>query len=237
MPGAKRLFLREPTEWQGLPCGCEPIREGVVYLDAEDELIWDAGGPHIVEKEQAGPSHTRHFLVFLQGGVTKLLMAPTKDASNPVFVLERGQWSGWVEEDFGGRRAWRQYKALDLAGDGSQVSVSASLAGSLDGWGHPDGTAQRIIENVGPYVEGSDLQATRILNWVDDAQTAEEMRQIHADWMAKCAEYLADTEDWDVMFAQFHCPDGENHYLLRDLESDDAGRRERADSFFRAESV
>ena len=233
VPGAKRIFLREPGDWTGIPGGCEPIREGVVYLDAEDELVWDAGGPHVVERKQAGQSPTRHFLVLRQDGVTKLLMAPTKDASEPVFVLGRGQWSGWVEEDFSGRRAWRQYKALDLAEDGSRVTVFASLAGSPDGWGRSDGVAERIIENVGPYVEGLDLQATHILNRLDDPQTAEEMRQIHADWMARCADYLAGAEDWDAMFVQFHCPDCENHYLLRDLESGDPARRDRAESFFR----
>ncbi|MCF7837990.1 MAG: alkaline phosphatase family protein [Candidatus Marinimicrobia bacterium] len=60
-----------------------------------------------------------------------------------------------------------------------------------------------------------------------------DVMQVQADFIGDCAEYLHRTEDWDAMWIQYHAPDGINHDVLGWLGSEDAKKRDLADTLMR----
>jgi len=229
----KRLHLGAPGGWRGVPADWTPLREGLVHLDDQERFGWSAAGITAAGRTESGRSEPRYVLVFREGRTTKVLLARSRDARRALAVLQEGQWSGWVPERFGNRPCYRQYKLLTCSRDGRHVTLYGSMAAVRHGWAHPRGIEREIIEHAGPYVEALETtpDAGLVHDWFGE-DTAEEILRMQARWVADCAAYLARREDWDVLFAQYHAPDGQNHMYLRDLEHRNPKVRARADRVF-----
>ncbi|MDP6124898.1 MAG: alkaline phosphatase family protein, partial [Candidatus Latescibacteria bacterium] len=208
---------------------------GVVDLDRERRFGWGAAGVTDQGDVEIVASKRRYVLVIRDGGTSKIVLSASRDVKKAITTIGKGEWSGWIDERFGGKRALRQYKLVDLSADGSKVTIYGSMAATPTGWGFPKGIEKKIIEHAGGYVEALELSpdAAFRAGWFgrDKMGQIMDIMELQADWTVKCAQYLADTEEWDAMFVQFHAPDGINHDILGDMESEDPSIRRRADEW------
>ncbi len=233
--GVRPLALRPATGWKNVPTRYEVLCEGVVDLDAERRFGWGAAGVTNEGIENERLAERRYILLVKDGGTTKLVLSRSKNVGKALATMAKGEWSGWVDERFAGRRALRQYKVVDLNADGSKVTIYCSMAGAPTGWGHPRGIEEQIVRHAGGYVEALELSPDSAFRsgWFgrDEMGQVLDIMSIQADWTVRCAEYLANTEPWDAMFVQYHVPDGINHDILMDMEHDDPAVRRNADKW------
>jgi len=218
VPRGKPLVLGPAKDWKNVPPSYKVLREGVVVLSEQVRIEWGASG--LVESGVIpATAERRYVLIFKDGDATKLLLSASRDAGKPIAVLARGDWSGWVKENFSGKDCLRQYKVLDLNADGTEVTIYGTIAATLMGWAYPAGLEQRIIANAGAYVEALELSPDQALSvgWFGP-DVAKELMSIQAEWFAKTVAYLNRTEDWDLMMMHFHEPDGINHQELGKLD-------------------
>ena len=215
---AKPLILGPAGDWKNVPSSYKILREGVVGLAEQAHVEWSAAGL-VNNGVVPAKEERRYVLIFQERGVTKILVSATRDAGKAIAVLAKGEWSGWVKENFAGRECLRQYKALDLNPEGTEITIYGTIAAALSGWGYPQGVEQRIIENAGAYVEALELSPDQAvsLDWFGP-DMAKEIMNIQAEWFVKTVAYLNRTEDWDLMMMHFHEPDGINHQELGKLD-------------------
>ena len=234
----KRLVLGPVQRWRNVPADWKPIREGSVDLADQKRFGWDAMGVTDEGTISDAKGQRRYVLVFRQGRKTKVALCRRRDAAQALAVLEKGQWSGWIEERFDRRKCLRQYKALDLSPDGSKVTLFGTMAGALTGWGYPKGIEREIVANAGGYVEALELSPDSCFRagWFDGhgMDAVMDIMDIQARFIADCAAYLNRTQDWDAMFIQYHAPDGINHDVLGWLEHRSPRKRKVADDLILA---
>ena len=234
----KRLVLQPAGGWENVPPSWKVLHEGVVDLAKQARFGWSAMG--VIDEGTIADERgeRRYVLVFREGRKTRLALARTRDAGKALAVLEKGQWSGWVRERFGGRECLRQYKALDLSADGKQVSIFGTMAGCLEGWGHPKGIEREVIENAGGYVEALELSPDSCFRrgWFEghDLDAVTDIMEIQARFISDCAAHLGRTQDWDAMFIQYHAPDGINHDVLGWTEHPNPKKRRAAEALMLA---
>jgi len=219
-----KINLGNETGWKNVPEEYKIIKEGVVRLDEQGKFDWTATGAQ-VKKDHTGinkkDAEFRYILVFQEKGVTKIMLSDNRDAHSPIAVLAKGQWSGWVRERFSKTECLRQYKLIELTKDGSRITIFGTIAASAENWGYPAGIERSIIKNAGGYIEGLELDGSPFIRNGNFSEIIFETMKIQAEWIVDCASYLDKREDWDNMWIQFHAPDGINHAVLGDLESDD----------------
>lgn len=231
-----RIILKNPGEWLNVPDGIEILSEGVVRLEAEGRFTWNAAGIQLGESEESeekNDSEYRYILIFRENGETKTLMSPTRDIVDRIFTAVTGKWSGWVTENFDGIPAMCQYKVIELADDGSKISIYRTRSAKIRGWGYPEGIEKNVIDNAGGYIEALELEGCGLLRSGKFDTMMLEIMKLQADWVADCAAYMNKTEPWDNMWIQYHAPDGVSHAVLRYLEENDESARKRADGLLR----
>lgn len=229
------IKMKNAENWLNIPANYKVIREGYIEFEESEHFNWGALGIIIdksSQKKEVLNIEKRHILVFEEDGKKKILFSKEKDVKRAICVLEKGQWSGWILEEFFGVKCIRQYKLIDLSDDGRIITIYGTMGGSLNGWGYPAGIEEEIIKNCGAYIEALELTPDQALHhqWFG-SDTCLEIMQIQADWMVKASEYLSKNNDWDVMFIQYHAPDGMNHMLLGGYWNDDPRIVEETDSF------
>ncbi|MEW5979324.1 MAG: alkaline phosphatase family protein [Acidobacteriota bacterium] len=234
LPHSKRLIMQSAQEWTNVPRDYKVLREGVVLLDDQQRFGWGVGGLVDEGTLREGKGVRRYVLAVRVGSSVKVLISDKRDAKKAIALLGKGEWSGWIEEDFDGKKCLRQYKVLDLNLEGTEVTIYGTMAAVPTGWGFPAGVERRVIENAGAYVEALELTPDQgLLNGWFGRDMALEIMNIQAQWAEKCAAYLSKSEDWDLMAVQYHAPDGIAHLILGDLESPDTTKRQAADEFLR----
>jgi len=235
MMAPNRIVIDTPGAWQNLPEDITPLSEGVAAMAHGARFAWDAAGIRACEDEEADDeaAERRYLLVYRRGEKLELLMATSRDAAEPIAVMQPGQWSGWVRERFGGRECMRQYKLLELSPDGRRIAIYGTMAAACEGWGYPAGIEADVIAHAGGYVEGLELEGCGLLRTGNFGPMCLEIMELQAQWMSDCAAHLDATQEWDAMFVQYHGPDGVSHAFLGDLESPDEGERNHADHLLR----
>jgi predicted AlkP superfamily phosphohydrolase/phosphomutase len=230
----KRMILGDKVEWKNVPQSYKVLQQGLVFLNDQQRFGWSTLGMVDVRNIHSEKGERRYFLIFKEGNSTKVLIADSADAAHPIAVLEKGQWSGWVHENFAGSPTLRQYKVLDLDAEGTQVSIYGTPAPVLSGWGYPRGIEQSIVKNAGAYLEGLELAPNSGVGdgWYD-WDVAYEIMRLQTDFLRKCAGYINKTQGWDLMAVVIHAPDGVNHMEIGKLESNDPAMREAADGHLR----
>ncbi len=233
--GVRPLALCPAVGWKNVPSYYTVVAEGIVDLDAERRFGWGAAGVTDEGIGDEGAAERRYALLVKDGPTPKIVLSRTRDVGKALATMAKGEWSGWVEERFGGRRALRQYKVVDLTADGRKITIYGSMAATPSGWAYPRGVEERVLEHAGAYVEALELSPDSAFRsgWFgrDEMGQVLDIMQIQADWTADCAAHLANTEQWDVLFAQYHVPDGINHDVLMDMEHEDPGVRRNADKW------
>jgi hypothetical protein len=225
-----RSLERVVSAIRSVPAGVEPVSEGIVAMAHGARFARDAAGIRECEGGTAADAarEPRYLLAWRRAGELELLMARSRDATDPIAVMKPGQWSGWVRKSFAGRDCMRQYKLLELSGDGQRMAVYGTRAGACEGWGCPPGIEADVIANAGGYAEALELEGCGLLRAGNFGATCLEIMDLQARWMSDCAAHLATTQEWDAMFMQYHAPDGVSHAYLADLESPDTSATSRA---------
>jgi predicted AlkP superfamily phosphohydrolase/phosphomutase len=238
VPGGKRLILVPARGWKGVPPSWKVICEGVVDLEDQVRFGWDAAGVTDEGMTDQPGAERRYAMVFRENNRTRVALAPKRDVRKAIAIIGKGEWSGWVGERFLGKRCLRQYKVLDLSPDGKRISIYGSMAGCLRGWGYPKGIEDEIISNAGAYVEALELSPDSAFRggWFEghELDAVMDIMEIQARWTSDCAAYLNSTQAWDVMFIQYHAPDGINHDVLGWLQLPDRKKRRVADDLMLA---
>ena len=214
--------------WENIPLNAEVIGESrVAFKSSESKFEWGAEG--IKDSSENGDSNDanvdeefRYILIFKDKGDLKVAISREKDLNKSLTVLSRNKWSGWIREEFFGRGCMRQYKLLDISADGKDLKIYGTMAFSLKGWGHPEGIEKELMENCGPYIEALELSPDQgLTNKWFGLETSCEILDMQATCLENFTMYLSKNKKWDVMFTQYHVPDGICHLFLGYLESSD----------------
>ena len=228
------LVMKSPEGWTNIPKEYEAIREGTVVFEESEHFNWGALGIIIEEPKKIKQKKVekRHVMVFKDNDKLKISISKNKDFNDHITILSKGEWSGWVDEQFFGKKCIRQYKLINLSEDGNEITIYGTMGSSLEGWGYPRGIEDEIIRNCGPYIEALELTPDQALHhkWFGK-DTCLEIMSMQADWMVKCSEYLSKTQDWDCMFIQYHAPDGMNHMLFNGFWSSNKRKFTETESF------
>jgi len=224
--------------WENIPENIEILGESkIVFKGSEKKFDWDEAGmkESSQNNDDAGEKEEyRYLLIFRDKEGMKVSLSREKDLKGSIAVLKKDQWSGWIKEEFFGRKCMRQYKLLDVSEDGKDLRLYGTMAFSLKGWAYPEGIEEELIENCGPYIEALELSPDQGLtnNWFGLETTCEIL-----DMQATCLEnftmYLSKKSKWDVMFVQYHVPDGINHLFLGYLESPDPEVVKKGEAFIK----
>ncbi len=233
LPGSKKIAMRRSCSWTNVPDSYEGVWEGEVELDLQSKFTWTAAGIELLESAADEFKETRNLAILRDGQEYLLAFGREKDFIRRLGLLRPGEWSGWVREEFEGQACLRQYKLLELDGEGGNLTLYGSLGGSPDGWTYPAGLEKAVIEAAGPYIEALELSPDGglINNWFGE-DTALEIMELQRDFIRESTRWVCTREpDWDLLLLQYHEPDGMNHLMLKDLEDPASPAGRRADAF------
>ena len=110
----------------------------------------------------------------------------------------------------------RNMRLLEVAEDGSSLKmwISAGMDFNNDTLWHPKSLLKTIVDNVGypqPICTTAGSDVSLITKCVNANWTSA------ADWNAKAINYLAENEDYEVIFSHFHNVDLQGHLLVKFL--------------------
>jgi len=229
----KPLVLQPARGWKNMPAGWRVLYEGLVDLSAQRQFGWGAAGATDEGLTKGGDRDRRYVLAIMEGQTSSVLFARSRDAAHPIWRLRKGEWSDWVQERLSGRQCLRRYKLVDLDARRKRISIYGTTGAKARGWGYPKGIEREILRQAGAYVEALELEPDSAFraDWFgrEDTGAILDVMQLQADWLVNAAAHLTRTRDWDVMFAQYHAPDGTSHDLLGDLEHRHPRVRRQAD--------
>ena len=233
------IDISTECKWENVPGNIGVLAESTVVLKgSEKKFEWDEAGMKESARSDDGDieikEEYRYLLIFKDGDGIKIALSRERDFKDPITILEKNKWSGWVKEEFFGRKCMRQYKLLDISRDGKELKLYGTMAFSLKGWAHPGGIEEELIENCGPYIEALELSPDQGLtnNWFG-LQTTCEILDMQATCLENYTMYLSKNRKWDVIFMQYHVPDGINHLFLGYLESKDPEEVKKGDAFMK----
>ncbi|MCD6380696.1 MAG: alkaline phosphatase family protein [Candidatus Odinarchaeota archaeon] len=168
-------------------------------------------------------------------GYDTVIVTKEKDASDKMTKLSLGSWSDWIFDEFrfkivakyhgvkieeslreGPLKGAFKFKLVELSEDGKRLTLYRTAIFRTDGWVSPEGLAEDIVRNVGPYCEGLEL-IPLITITRKDFTTYFELLKMQMDWFIRALKYFSERYDWDLLMMQLHIFDALNHGLLRYL--------------------
>ena len=234
------IDISQNISWKNIPDDIKAISESkIVFKNSESKFEWGAEGikdssEHDGLQKSDFAEELRYILIFRDKGNLKLAISREKDYKKAFTIISKNEWSGWIKESFFGKDCMRQYKLLDISEDGRGITLYGTMAFSLKGWAHPAGIEEELLENCGPYIEALELSPDQgLTNKWFGLETTCEILDMQASVLENYAKYLSKKADWDVMFVQYHVPDGIGHLFLGDLESPDPKVVENAEAFIK----
>lgn len=183
----------------------------------------------------AAPADAKEFTMLFSGGLirrpalilkgdggiyNRVAMYKSKKDMDPIVVLEPKVMARSVQDEaiVGDKkyRVIRNLKVLELAEDGSQLSMYISPAMDIDNDSvyHPKRIYKDICENVGyptPTANIGCQSDTLITECMLDSWYST------TDWQAKAIHYMIESEDIDVVFSHYHAIDLEEHMFIKHL--------------------
>lgn len=181
------------------------------------------------------PEDAKEFTVLLSGGLIRrpALILKGKDGKydrvaiykskkdlDPIVVLTPHVMARSIQDEaiVGDKkyRVIRNFKILELAEDGTQLSmyISPSMDIDNDSVYHPKRIYKDLCENVGYPTPTSDVGCqsdTLITECMLDSWYS------NTDWQAKAIHYMIESEDIDVIFSHYHAIDLEEHMFIKHL--------------------
>lgn len=222
--GVKSINLKETKSWKNLPTSRLPYLETVIDMNVGVPGKWGPEGAIIDDRETKPEKEANYYiLVYAQGkeGYDAVVLSKEKDFNKASAVLRKGDWSGWIYDDFikNGRKvkASFQFKLVDLSKDGKKLELYRSECSVNEGWSYPENIAREVLKEAGPFHEGWELSMGSILRWFG-IEVSLEHTAMQGDWMVKACDYLTHHYDWDLLAVQLHVQDYINHYCLSHIE-------------------
>ncbi|MDO4280487.1 MAG: alkaline phosphatase family protein [Peptococcaceae bacterium] len=181
------------------------------------------------------PEDAKEFTVVFSGGLirrpslilkgndgkyNKVAIYKTKKDLDPIAILEPMVMKRAIQDEaivsdkkF---RVIRNLKVLELAEDGSKLSMYISPAMDIDNDTvyHPKHIYKDICENVGYPTPTSDVGCqsdTLITDCMLDSWYG------NTDWQAEAIHYMIESEDIDVVFSHYHAIDLEEHMFIKHM--------------------
>jgi predicted AlkP superfamily phosphohydrolase/phosphomutase len=229
--------------WKNVPRSHSlPLETVVNVIGAEEAIIWTERGAEVLEEEsptlKKSPSAYHQVLVLdSEGeGYNRVIIGREKDASKPIADLTLGKWSDWIYEslekklpsalarfDFrdvpeGVFPSYFKYKLTELSPDATAFSLYRTDIWMSTQWAFPEGVAEELIENVGPFIEGLELPGATVPR--GDWETYLECIDMQVDWQVRAAKYLDETYHPELLLVQIHTQDGINHQMGRAIDED-----------------
>ena len=188
------------------------------------------------------PADAKEFTLLLYGGLLRRPALILKDARgkyaqialykskndlDPLVVLTPGVMAREIlDEAIVGDKKYRvsrSLKVLELAEDGSKLSMYVSPAMDIDNDSvySPKRLYQEIVENVGYPTPTSNVgcQSKTLIT-----ECMLDMWYGNADWQVKALHHLIESEDLDVIFSHFHAVDLQEHMFIKHLAKKDFNR-------------
>jgi predicted AlkP superfamily phosphohydrolase/phosphomutase len=198
--------------WQNVPASAKPLLEAELVIKP---LI--RGQPLMLRGKEGTPK-PYYALIYAtgDGGYDRLLVAPEKDATKAFTILEVKGWSDWWRDSFlidgepveGSVRC----KLMVLSENGQQVELFFPQIWPTTGdWAYPEGIAQQIAQNVGPFLQNPARDAQ---GRIDD-DTYFEVLDYHFKCLAETALYLLKNNAWHLFYTETHASDYGSHFFLR----------------------
>lgn len=181
------------------------------------------------------PEGAKEFTVLLSGGLIRrpalilkgedgkydrVAIYKSKKDLDPIVVLTPHVMARSIQDEaiVGDKkyRVIRNFKILELAEDGTQLSmyISPSMDIDNDSVYHPKRIYKDLCENVGYPTPTSDVGCqsdTLITECMLDSWYS------NTDWQAKAIHYMIESEDIDVIFSHYHAIDLEEHMFIKHL--------------------
>lgn len=188
------------------------------------------------------PEGAKEFTVLLSGGLIRrpalilkgengtydrVALYKSKKELDPIVVLTPHVMARSIQDEaiVGDKkyRVIRNFKILELAEDGTQLSmyISPSMDIDNDSVYHPKRIYKDLCENVGYPTPTSDVGCqndTLITDCMLDCWYS------NTDWQAKAIHYMIESEDIDVVFSHYHAIDLEEHMFIKHLAEKDWNR-------------
>ena len=111
-----------------------------------------------------------------------------------------------------------RFKLLNLTHDASELELFSTQVWPVSSYTQPPELAEELFERVGPFFTNPARDALHY-EWIDE-RTFYELMDYQHQWLARAAEYLTKTRDWDILFVETHCADYLNHFYMNQFNSD-----------------
>lgn len=226
-----RLELEPAVGWRNPPPSQATPLEGSLLIAGEVGVKVSGGAWQLGDSEGAATSAGVVYPVLLvatsAAGYDTLYLFRSRNASSPLAVLQPGEWSAWLYDDFqteyGKVKAQFRVRLTSLSRDGQGVRIDRSAIFNPTGWAYPAEIATELIEDAWRHedatktlpagVDGSD---SLVHSLTALCQVYESIAD-QAVGIARSACYLGQKYPWDLLFAQIHAPDGLNHEALNGI--------------------
>ncbi|HIE51282.1 MAG TPA: hypothetical protein EYP85_05950, partial [Armatimonadetes bacterium] len=148
-----------------------------------------------------------------------LLIAPTKDAANPIATLAVGQWSDWVRAPFhtadqGEAEGAFRFKLVELSPDGQRLRLYRSDAFPTDGRLCSDPTlGRRLMAELGPYLHAGMSSVLHCRGWLD-WETVDEVMAAEAEWWSRAAQMAMEETGAILLVLHWHPLDVVGHRFM-----------------------
>jgi len=228
------IRVASPSGWEKLPKSAREPRETAFIVSGEADLDRTSAGWIVSEQDGETPKVDPALLycalitASTEGAYDTVTICRGRDINSPVAALKEGEWSDWVTEPFD--TPWGEvvgkfrFKLRRLSEDGGEVELYRTTIFNPEGWAHPEGVAEELIEDIfrrgteaggdGPFE--SDGTKEDVPKMGPLCQVRESIEDQCTGIAAVC-EYLAGSREWDVMWLQVHAPDGLNHQALNGI--------------------
>jgi len=234
------IMLVDAKGWRNTPPSRSTPLETTIDLSGGSTMVWTERGWEALEKQyrdQRRGSVKHHLLIIDSEGLgyDTVIVAREKDAAKPLAVLKTSQWSDWIYENVEKRRlgeaeerfdfrelpkgifkGYFKYKLVSLSPDASLFTLYRTDIFMASQWAYPEGLAEEIIKNVGPFIEGLELTTPTLEH--GDWETYFESMEMQVKWQVNAAKYLKERYSPDLLFIQIHTQDAINHQLSRAID-------------------
>ena len=159
-----------------------------------------------------------------EGKYDKVAVYASKDAAEPMYVLDKDVYTEHCPDTMptkaGIIRIERAMRALEIAEDGSYVSIWASCAMNCDDkrvW-YPQWVFDKIVGAIG-MPPATSMAARQDEEWILKCQ--QEQWDRAGKWQSAAMRYMIDNEGIEVIFSHFHGPDMSGHAYMKYLKNRD----------------
>lgn len=183
--------------------------------------------PHLefrlpVMLKQNGEDRTFYGLIVdsTGSGYDTIIICTEKDGDTKIASSHAGSWSDWCHQSFvvlgKSREATFRFKTLELAPDGSKLSLYRSQVMMVDEFCEPKELGRELVDRFGPYQEHASPFPYMI--GATDLETCLQEMEYQAQWVARAGRYMMEVKNCHLFYCQIHIYDYINHTHLSGVD-------------------